>query len=230
MSLRCNTPCLDGSLITPGGIPPLIPAIFSSFWILLFVVNLQFLMGSSCFFLSALLGVILTLRAPAIGYGVPEHYRSDSPERTMPTREKAIREVALSLRRIDVWASVLQAIGSCIYFSHSICNVIPPAYLYHPRLAVYMLSAMASALYVVSNYLMVVEVVRVWLGWKPQSLGYWESVSNMLGGAGFLVASILGFWAPGRETLGIAGVYVSYLTGSIFFWLGSFMMQVDVIN
>jgi hypothetical protein len=108
--------------------------------------------------------------------------------------------------------------------------VVPPLFEKHPNLTIYMPSTIASVLFTVSSYMKFIEAVQAWWSWKPQSLGFWEGVFNILGSLGFLVASIAGFWSTDRITVELVGVFLWYFVGSIFFWLGSYAKVVDTIN
>lgn len=204
----------------------MVPAVDESFWGLMWVVNFPMLVGASCFLLAAILGFVLVMNVKPIGHGVPLAHLPDYWFK--PSSKWSICTV--NPHRVDRWSNLLQLLGASIFEFKSIAAVVPPLFANHPHLSIFMPSAIASGLFLVSSYMGFVESVHAWWAWKLSSLGWWEGIFNILGSLGFLVASIAGFWSTDRLTVELIGVFLWYLVGFVFFLLGANLSVVDTVN
>lgn len=92
-------------------------------------------------------------------------------------------------------------------------------------------SLVGSVLFVASSYLQLAEVCHRYVCLRPREISWWVVMFNLLGSVGFVVGSAFGFDIPGlsspEETL---ITRVSFLQGSVFFLIGSYLMLPEIFS
>ncbi len=92
-------------------------------------------------------------------------------------------------------------------------------------------SFFGAVCFVVSSYMMVVEVSHGYWSWKFRDLGWWVGVLSLVGSAGFLVGAAFGFSVPGLSALSDPPITNStYFQGSIFFLASSYLMLPETFS
>lgn len=82
-----------------------------------------------------------------------------------------------------------------------------------------------SVLFLASGYLGFVETCHTYWRWKPSSLSWWITFTNLLGCIGFMIAALFAFVLPKVLIGNAANLSIGFtLFGAVFFFIGSLLM------
>lgn len=92
-------------------------------------------------------------------------------------------------------------------------------------------SLLGALLFVVGTYLQVIEACHSYLCARFRSISWYSATLNFLGCVGFLVGAIASLGVPGLSIPSDPTIVkVAYLQGSVFFFVGSYLMLPEMFS
>lgn len=175
-------------------------------------VNAVFFAGSIPFTTAAYLQLFQAANTPSI----------DSPKGKAPSPRNVF-----GWRPDDIgWLScALQFAGTVLFNVNTFDALIRGLTWFQEDLVVWTPNIVGSILFLASGYLAFIETCHAHWAWKPHSLSWWITFSNLLGCVGFMIAALFAFVPAGTPNdTWITLSVVFTLQGGFCFFVGSFLM------
>lgn len=203
---------LGSSLFVVGSVLSLAPGLAQAWSLDTRAVNMIFFAGSIPFTAAAYLQLFQSANAGEF-----------SP---MGITEKP-RTVAFGWRPQNIgWLScALQFPGTLLFNINTFDALLPGLDWLQQDLAIWAPDVAGSVLFLASGYLAFIESSHRHFAWRPESLSWWVTFSNLLGCVAFMISAVFAFvppQAPGFDAAGLAILFT--LIGAAGFFIGSLLM------
>lgn len=203
---------LGSALFALGSVLSLVPALARSWSLDTQAVNAIFFAGSLPFTTAAYLQLFQAANTAAFA-----------------THDQAVRRrwAGLGWRPRDIgWLScALQFLGTLLFNVNTFDGMLAGLDWLQADLAVWIPELVGSVLFLASGYLAFIETCHAHLAWKPGSLSWWVTFTNLLGCMAFMVSAVFAF-VPMQSTNGDAVTLslIFTLLGAVGFLVGSLLM------
>jgi hypothetical protein len=200
------------ALFMLGSVLSLAPALARHIGLSSTQVNAVFFAGSIPFTTAAYLQLFQSANAP----------EGPTPEARPPASR---RYFGWRPRDIGWLSCALQFPGTVLFNFNTFDAMIPGLTWFRQELLVWVPNIVGSLLFLVSGYLAFIEVCHAHWAWKPRSLSWWVTFTNLLGCVGFMIAALCAFVPSGlpHETW-VTLSLVFTLLGASGFLAGSCLM------
>jgi predicted membrane protein len=145
-----------------------------------------------------------------------------------PAGSEVKRKVVLfGWRPHDIgWLScTLQFPGTLLFNINTFDALLPKLDWLQQDLAIWAPDVAGSVLFLASGYLAFIETCHTHITWRPQSISWWVTFSNLLGCVAFMISAVFAF-IPARplgfDAAGLALLFT--LIGAAGFFVGSLLM------
>lgn len=146
---------------------------------------------------------------------------------TEPGRPAPNHRAVFGWRPFEIgWLScALQFLGTLLFNGNTFNAMIPGLGRLQQDLAVWMPDFLGSILFLVSGYLAFAETCHTHWAWKPRSLSWWITFTNLLGCLAFMISAFFAF-VPKEAFAFNAGLISAFFTflGAFGFLAGSLLM------
>lgn len=124
------------------------------------------------------------------------------------------------------WLSCALQLPGTILFNINTWNAMQPGLTWFQQdVDIWAPNFIGSVLFLASGYLGFVETCHAYWGWKPSSLSWWITFTNLLGCIGFMIAAVYAFVLPKpllADAVSLSTIFT--LIGAVFFLIGSLLM------
>jgi len=124
------------------------------------------------------------------------------------------------------WLScALQFPGTLLFNINTWDAMLPGLDWVQQDLVIWAPNFVGSVLFLASGYLGFVETCHAYWDWKPASLSWWITFTNLLGCIGFMIAAVYAVVLPKPRLTDAATLATEFtLFGAVFFFIGSLLM------
>jgi hypothetical protein len=127
------------------------------------------------------------------------------------------------------WLScALQFLGTLLFNANTFNALLPGLGWLQQDLAVWIPDFVGSILFLASGYLAFGETCHTYWAWKPQSLSWWITFTNLLGCVAFMISAFFAFVPKEASPFNAALVSLFFtLLGAFGFLAGSLLMMAE---
>jgi len=146
---------------------------------------------------------------------------------TNPDRPAPEHRAAFGWKPYEIgWLScALQFLGTLLFNANTFNAMLPGLGWFQQDLAIWVPDFVGSVLFLVSGYLAFGETCHAYWAWKPQSLAWWITFTNLLGCVAFMISAFFAFVPKEPFGFNAALISVSFtLLGAFGFLVGSLLM------
>ncbi len=124
------------------------------------------------------------------------------------------------------WLScALQFLGTLLFNVNTFDAMLPGLDWLQQDLAIWAPDLAGSVLFLASGYLAFIETCHTYFAWRPGSISWWVTFTNLLGCVAFMISAVLAFVPPRPPDVDLAGFAVMFtLIGAAGFLVGSLLM------
>lgn len=200
------------SLFILGSVLSLAPALARAWGFDATATNAVYFAGSIPFTTAAYLQLYQTANAGEFSpHGLPQ------------TRHTAL----FGWRPHDIgWLScALQFPGTILFNFNTFDAMLPALDWLQQDLVVWVPDVVGSILFLASGYLAFIEICHAYFAWRPGSISWWVTFSNLLGCVAFMISAVFAFvprHSPSFDAIELAIAFT--LTGGVGFLAGSLLM------
>ncbi|MDP0494612.1 MAG: hypothetical protein Q7Q73_00235 [Verrucomicrobiota bacterium JB024] len=178
-------------------------------------------MGSVFFTVGSALLVLEALNAPSD----PTAKHADKPKR------HPWRWFAWEWERIDFRIATVQLTGAIIFNINCGMALVEGLAWWQSDLFVWTPSTVASCCFVTASYLGLIEVTHRRWAWRVWDMTWWINFFSLLGSAGFLCSSLVGYFGQGPIQLPQWwGNLFALMMGSWFFLFSTYLLVPEVLS
>ena len=147
---------------------------------------------------------------------------SDEPERP-GSKQRAF--FGWKPREIGWLSCALQFLGTLLFNANTFNAMLPGLPWWQQDLAVWVPDFLGSILFLISGYLAFGETCHSYWQWKPESLSWWITFTNLLGCVAFMISAFFAFVPKKASPFDAAQISVLFtLLGAFGFLAGSLLM------
>ena len=203
-------------------------------------IAVLFIIGSACFAVGSLAGYssLVGARADAVTYFVGSIFFTSAAylqyvECINSARSLArstgpgwrFRLLAVDVRRIDWWATVVQLIGTLFFNLTTFFALDDALSATQEDKIVWTPDALGSICFLIASQLAYAEAGHRWISWRPRDMGWRIAALNLLGSIFFGISAVAGWVQPSTGDLLDAALDTSgTFWGAICFLIGAALM------
>jgi hypothetical protein len=201
-------------------------------------IAVLFMIGSACFVAGSTAGysTLVGAKADAVTYFVGSIFFTSAAylqyvecisadRKALPEAGRRRRLLAIEVRRIDWWATVVQLLGTLFFNVTTFTALDAHLTAKQSDLVVWTPDALGSICFLVASQLAYAEAGHAWVSWRPADAGWRIAALNMLGSIFFGVSAIAGWVQPSTGNLLDAALDTSgTFWGAICFFVGAALL------
>jgi hypothetical protein len=203
-------------------------------------IAVLFIIGSACFAVGSLAGYssLVGERADAVTYFVGSLFFTSAAYLQYVECISAgrsafssgglgwrLRLLAVDVRRIDWWATVVQLIGTLFFNLTTFFALDDALSAQQEDRVVWTPDALGSICFLVASQLAYAEAGHRWISWKPGDLGWRIAALNLLGSIFFGISAVAGYVQPSTGDLLDAALDTSgTFWGAVCFLVGAVLL------